>query len=75
MTGKTNSSPIEARQCAVYLLYSREKKGTGPRGESKVNLSKSLLYDVQRESGLDNGLINGTMSRSGRAIIADDFVL
>lgn len=49
-------------------VFIREKK---KKGESKVNLSKRLLYGVQT----DNGLINGTMSRSGRAIIANDLSL
>lgn len=53
-------------------VFIREKK---KKGESKVNLSKHLLYGVQTESALDNGLINGTMSRSGRAIIANDLSL
>ncbi len=56
-------------------LFRRERKGRRRERESKVNLSKSLLYDVQTESALHNGLINGTMSRSGGAIIADDFAL
>lgn len=56
-------------------IHKREKKGRGRGSESKVKLSKSLLYGVQTESALHNGLINGTMSRSGRAIIADDFAL
>lgn len=55
-------------------IHKREKK-EGVEGESKVNLSKRLLYGVQTESALDNGLINGTMSRSGRAIIANDLSL
>lgn len=54
--------------------YSRKKKGQRER-ESKVNLSKSPLYGVQTEGGPHNGLINGTMSRSSRAIIADDLAL
>lgn len=53
--------------------FMREREGKGREG--KVNLSKSLLSGVQTESALHNGLINGTMSRSGRAIIADDFAL
>ncbi len=56
-------------------VFRRERKGRGRGRESKVNLSKSPLYGVQTESALHNGLINGTMSRSGRAIIADDFAL
>lgn len=55
-------------------IHKREKK-EGVERESKVNLSKSLLYGVQTESALYNGLINGTMSRSGRAIIANDLSL
>ena len=47
----------------------------GGGAESKVNLSKSLLYGLQTERTLHNGLINGTMSRRARAIIADDLAL
>lgn len=72
MTGQTNSSPIDERRRGICPLYSQEReKGR----ESKVNLSKSLLYGVQTQRALHNGLINGTMSRSGGAIIADDFAL
>lgn len=56
-------------------VFTRGRKKERVEGESKVNLSKSLLYGVQTESALHNGLINGTMSRSGRAIIANDFAL
>lgn len=56
-------------------VFTREKKERGRGSESKVKLSKSLLYGVQTENALHNGLINGTVSRSGRAIIADDFAL
>lgn len=67
------SSSVEYARCIHEREGGRERKGRGR--ESKVNLSKSLLYGVQTESALHNGLINGTMSRSGRAIIADDFAL
>lgn len=79
MTGQTNKPSIDEQQRGTYPLCSREKerererKGRGR--ESKVNLSKSLLCGVQTESALYNGLINGTMSRSGRAIIVDNFAL
>lgn len=53
-------------------VFIREKE---KEREGKVNLSKTPLCSVQTESALHNGLINGTMSRSGRAIIADDFAL
>lgn len=56
-------------------VHKRGKKEGQRERESKVNLSKSLLYGVQTERALHNGLINGTMSRRGRAIIADDFAL
>lgn len=79
MTGQTNSPRIDEQQRGICPLHSRkrgrERKGRGRGRESKVNLSKSLLYGVQTESALHNGLINGTMSRSSRAIIADDFAL
>lgn len=64
------SGSVEYARC----IHKREK-GRGRGSESKVKLSKSLLYGVQTERGLHKGLINGTMSRSGRAIIADDFAL
>lgn len=79
MTGQTNSPRIDEQQRGICPLHSRkrgrERKGRGRGRESKVNLSKSLLYGVQTESALHNGLINGTMWRSSRAIIADDFAL
>ena len=76
MTGQTNSSPIDERQRGIYTRErERERKGRGRGRESKVNLSKSPLYGVQTRRALHNGLINGTMSRSGGAIIADDFAL
>lgn len=56
------SGGVEYARC----IHKREKKGRGRGRESKVNLSKSLLYDVQTESALHNGLINGTMSTNAR---------
>lgn len=69
ITGQTNSSSIDERRHGICPLHSEGER------ESKVNLSKGLLCGVQTESALHNGLINGTMSRTGRAIIADDFSL
>lgn len=69
ITGQTNSSPIDERQRGIWPPHSERERERG------VNLSKAPLCGVQTESALHNGLINGTMSRSGGAIIADDFSL
>lgn len=70
VTGQTSDSSTDERRRGIH---SAERKGRGR--ESRVNLSKSLLCGVQTQSAFHNGLINGTMSRSGEAIIADDLAL
>lgn len=75
VTGQTNGSYTDEGRRGTCRLHSAERKGRGRSRESKVNLSKSLLCGVQTESAFHNGLINGTMSRSGGAIIADDLAL
>lgn len=52
MTGQTNSPPIDAQRRGICTPFSREteRKARGKGRESKVNLSKSLLYGVQTES-------------------------
>ena len=62
------SSRVEYTRCV-------REGGKRGRGDGKVNLSETLLYGVQTEGALHKGLINGTMSRSGGAIRADDLAL
>lgn len=58
-------------------FHEREReKSKGKRERAQCKICQRVYYTVSKQrASLHNGLVNGTMSRSSRAIIADDFAL